>query len=377
MVDSEYHYLPKDADALGRATEARTPSLYTGEESLLGRPLPRHLSLHGPRPALEERLIQMTKSGQAVFWVGGPGEEAFSICLGMMVKKGCGPAFDYLHLHYRNTAVLIPMGLDMIEATRQILTKVTDANSMGRNFVSHYARHHANVIPVSSVVEVQYVMAPGTALMQKRHAGGDGVSVVLGGDAGAAEGDFTSCLNWSTRAQQHLPVLIIVMNNGWGISTSYKEQYGGRSLTEITAAYGIDSEVVDGNDPIASWHALQRAMQTCRVERRPYLIEARVSRLYGHSSASGANRYYDEPDCLTMFQERLLEAGVLKQDDIDRQQAQLKQELDMAVAQALAEPDPRPKTSTATRMPLARWTRFIPKISPAYRDLKEITNSKS
>jgi 2-oxoisovalerate dehydrogenase E1 component alpha subunit len=58
--------------------------------------------------AMEERCIKMSKSGEGYFWVGGPGEEAFNVCLGLQVKKGQGPAFDYLHLHYRNTASCSP-----------------------------------------------------------------------------------------------------------------------------------------------------------------------------------------------------------------------------------------------------------------------------
>src|ERR671923_2556510 len=87
----------------------------------------------------------------------------------------------------------------------------------GGNFPGHFARRDWNVIPVTSVIEVQYVMAPGTAWVQKRH-GADGITIVTGGDAGTAEGDFASCLVWSTMPGRELPVLIVVTNNCWGIS---------------------------------------------------------------------------------------------------------------------------------------------------------------
>src|SRR5205814_9834837 len=147
---------------------------------------------------MEERCIKMSKSGEAFFWVGGPGEEAFNTCLGLQVKKGFGPAFDYLHLHYRNTALMLALGMPVLDHVRQMAMTRTDPHSMGRNFVCHYAKREWNVIPVTSVVVVQYAMAPGTALAQKRF-GGEGVSIVVGGDAGTAEGDFTTCMIWSTR----------------------------------------------------------------------------------------------------------------------------------------------------------------------------------
>ena len=64
--------------------------------------------------AMEERMIKMSKSGQGHFWIGGPGEEAFNTCLGLQVKKGEGPAYDFLHLHYRNSATLVAMGAPLL-----------------------------------------------------------------------------------------------------------------------------------------------------------------------------------------------------------------------------------------------------------------------
>src|SRR4051812_44617153 len=148
--------------------------------------------------ALEERLIQMHKTGDGYFWLGGPGEEAFNVPLGLLIKKGEGPAYDYLHAHYRQSATLLAMGEPPIGALRQMKSTIYAPYSGGRNFVSHFAIKKWNVVPVSSPIEVQYTMAPGTARAQKRH-GGDGITIVTGGDAGTAEGDFASCLLWSSR----------------------------------------------------------------------------------------------------------------------------------------------------------------------------------
>src|SRR5204863_5320432 len=134
------------------------------------------------------------------------------------------------------------------------------------NFAGHFAKREWNVLPITSVIEVRHLIAPGTALMQKRH-GGDGVTIVTGGDAGTAEGDFASCLIWSTLPGRELPVLIVVMNNGWGISTAACSVHGERQIIDRGKAFGIPGEVVDGNDPVASWFALKRAMAHCRKER--------------------------------------------------------------------------------------------------------------
>jgi 2-oxoisovalerate dehydrogenase E1 component alpha subunit len=313
--------------------------LCTGRESL---PAERCLQLHRimvRARAMEERMIKMSKSGEGYFWIGGPGEEAFNACLGLQVHKGQGPSFDFLHLHYRNSATLVAMGMPLADGMRQMAMSATDPFSRGRNFPGHFANRAWNVIPVSSVIEVQYAMAPGTALVQKRQ-GGDGITIVTGGEAGTAEGDFASCMIWSTRPGQELPVLMIVTNNGWGISTPACTQHGEHWVIERGKAFGIPGEVVDGNDPVASWHAIDRAMTWCRRERRPFMLEANVSRLYGHSSSSGALRVKAEPDCIALFEERLKAAGLMDGAAIGKVHEEIKSEIEAAVDEVLKEPKP-------------------------------------
>jgi 2-oxoisovalerate dehydrogenase E1 component alpha subunit len=290
--------------------------------------------------AMEERMIKMSKSGEGYFWIGGPGEEAFNTALGLQIKKGQGPDYDFLHLHYRNSATMIAMGMPLMDGIRQMAMAWTDPHSAGRNFPSHFSMRAWNVVPVSSVIEVQFAMAPGTALVQKRH-GGDGITIVIGGDAGTAEGDFASCMLWSTRPCNELPVLMIIMNNNWGISTTHCSQHSVKNIIDRGRAFGIKGEVVDGNDPLPSWFCIERAMEYCRKERRPYMIEAKVSRLYGHSSSSGAPRSND-PDCIALFEKRLLDAGILDKHTLERVHEEAQSEADAAAEQAVSEPKPKP-----------------------------------
>lgn len=313
----------------------------SGNEALCADQCTRIHQLMVRARVLDERMIQMSKSGEGYFWIGGPGEEAFNVCLGLQLKKGCGPDYDFLHLHYRSLATLLAMGMPMLDATRQAAVRVTDPHSMGRNFLGHSALRKWNVVPVSSVVGAKFAMAPGTALVQKRR-GGDGVTVVVGGDAGSSEGDFATCMIWSTRPGQELPVLMIVMNNQWGISTPMRSQHSEQHIVDRGEPFGIPGEVVDGNDPIASWHALRRALQWCRRKRRPFMLEPQVSRLHGHSSSSGAVRVENEPDCLELWEAKLLAAGLLTRASIDELWEVARGEAAAAVQQALQEPEPTP-----------------------------------
>ena len=145
---------------------------------------------------------------------------------------------------------------------------------MGRNFSGHFAHRDWNVIPVTSVIEVQYAMAPGTALVQKRH-GGDGITIVTGGDAGTAEGDFASCLIWSTRPGREVPVLIIVTNNGWGISTPATE--AARREAHHRPRQGVRHSRRGGGRQRPGRQLArhsQRGMDYCRTKRRPFMLEA-------------------------------------------------------------------------------------------------------
>jgi 2-oxoisovalerate dehydrogenase E1 component alpha subunit len=332
--------MPSTATAFaGDGVALMAPKVFSGNESLTAE---RCLEIHRLMArcrAMEERMIKMSKSGQGYFWIGGPGEEAFNVCLGLQVKKGRGPAFDFLHLHYRNSATLVAMGMPVIESIRQMAMTATDTHSMGRNFVGHFSIRDWNVVPVTSVIEVQYTMAPGTALVQKRY-GGDGISLVTGGDAGTAQGDFASCMVWSTRPGNELPVLMIVTNNGYGISTPARTQHAEKHIIDRGKAFGIPGEVVDGNDPIASWHAVRRAMAYCRRERRPFLLEAMVSRLHGHSSSSGAALVKEEPDALTLFERKLIGAGVLDPSGAELVHDEAAAEVEAALEEVLLEAIP-------------------------------------
>lgn len=293
---------------------------------------------------LEERLITMYKQGDGYFWIGGPGEEAFNVPLGLLIDKGQGVDHDYLHLHYRSSGTLLAMGADPVDSLRQMKNTSTDPYSRGRNFAGHYSMRKWNIAPVSSPIEVQFSIAIGTARAQAKGSGAKGISIVQGGDAGTAEGDFATALVWSSRKGQELPLLMIVTNNRYGISTPYEGQHGEAQVADRGKAFGMPTAVVDGNDPEATVAALRKAIDYVRSERKPYLLEAMVSRLHGHSSASGANLVKEEVDCLKRFEEKLEEKKLLTRAQMDEMRARYTQELLEASKRVREEPQPAPGT---------------------------------
>lgn len=292
---------------------------------------------------LEERLIRMYKQSQGYFWLGGPGEEAFQVPLGLQILKGQGLDYDMLHFHYRQGPTMVTMGLDPMDAMRQMQNVATDPFSGGRNFASHYSKRAWNVIPVTSTIETQYLTAVGGGIAHARH-GGKGITIVTGGDAGTAEGDFASCLVWATRPMLPLPMLIIVTNNKVGISTPYDQQHGEKFIADRGKAFGMKTMIMNGNDVEESYFGLREAMDYVRTERKPLLLEARVSRLYGHSSATGANFVTGEEDCIATFESKLEAAGVLTRAEMDQIREKYNAEMLEMSKRVKDEPMPDPST---------------------------------
>ena len=197
--------------------------------------------------------------------------------------------------------------------------------------------------PITSTICTQFSVSIGTALAQRR-AGCTGISVVQGGDAGTAEGDFATCLVWATRPGSELPLLMIVTNNGWGISTPGHTQHGEKNVADRGKAFGMRTKTIDGNDPEVAYREIKAAMDYVRTERKPFLLEAKVSRLYGHSSSSGANFIDNEPDCLRLFEERLEARGLRTRAEADAARKVVYDRLQEEARQVKSEPFPAPES---------------------------------
>jgi 2-oxoisovalerate dehydrogenase E1 component alpha subunit len=224
-----------------------------------------------------------------------------------------------------------------------MMNKATDTSTGGRNFSNHYCYPEWNVAPVSSPIEVQYGMAIGTAWVQKKQKA-KGITIVSGGDAGTAEGDFASCLIWSSRPGNELPILITVQNNKWGISTDYGSQHGEKYIADRGKAFGMRTAVINGNDPIEAYLGLKSEMDYIRKTGKPSLVEVAVSRLYGHSSATGANFITNEVDCVKTFEDKLLKHGVIKEAEVKALRQEFEQEALQASEKARGEPAPTPES---------------------------------
>jgi 2-oxoisovalerate dehydrogenase E1 component alpha subunit len=139
-------------------------------------------------------------------------------------------------------------------------------------------------------------------------------------------------------------MLIIVTNNSWGISTPAMTQHGEKKISDRGQPFGMRTLTINGNDVEESYFALKDAIEYVRKERKPFLLESKVSRLYGHSSATGCNFVTEEEDCLVTFEAQLEVSGILSREKMNELKEQLTAEMLEISQKVKKEPLPDPST---------------------------------
>src|SRR5206468_1320381 len=164
------------------------------------------------------------------------------------------------------------------------------------------------------------------------------VSLAFTGEGGTSEGDFHEALN--TAAVWDLPVIFLIENNGYGLSTPVNEQYRCAQLADRARGYGMESVVVDGNNVLSVYDTVKGVREFCLQNRRPYLIECMTFRMRGHEEASGIKyvpqELFDQwrvKDPVKNFEQFLLAAGILTHDTLlathEEQKQRIEEELQL------------------------------------------------
>jgi 2-oxoisovalerate dehydrogenase E1 component alpha subunit len=228
--------------------------------------------------------------------------------------------------------------------------KANDPSSGGRQMPGHYGHPEHRLISVSSPVATQILHAVGIALAAKIR-GLDEVAVAIMGEGSSNQGDVHEALNFA--AIHKLPFVFVVENNGYAISVPSEKQLSLPDVALRASGYGIPGVVVDGTDVLACFAAGREAVDRARSGRGPSLIEAKVTRLTGHSSDDQQTKYRSEDDLaegrahdpLPIFRDRLRDAGVLTDEIEARLAAEIVAIVNDATDYAEAQPDPDPATA--------------------------------
>jgi 2-oxoisovalerate dehydrogenase E1 component len=248
---------------------------------------------------------------------------------------------------HRNLGVFTTRGIPLNRLFSQFQGKPSGF-TQGRDRSFHFGTQEYKIVGMISHLGPQMGVADGIALANKIRADKK-VTVVFSGDGGASEGDFHESIN--TAAVWDLPVIFVVENNGYGLSTPSNEQFKCKSFADKAIGYGIEGVTIDGNNVLKVYETVKNLAESMRENPRPILLECVTFRMRGHEEASGTKYVPKElfdvwgrKDPLTTFEKYLISEGVLTDDIIENLRAEIKKDIDSGLELAFAETLPPPNT---------------------------------
>ncbi|MDG4951476.1 dehydrogenase E1 component subunit alpha/beta [Weeksellaceae bacterium KMM 9724] len=286
---------------------------------------------------IEERMLISLRQGKISKWFSSWGQEGISV--------GCTLAMDpeeYMLTMHRNLGVFTSRDIPLRRLFSQFQGK-ENGFTKGRDRSFHFGTHDYKIVGMISHLGSQMGVADGIALANKLKKNKQ-ACLVFTGDGGASEGDFHESIN--VAAVWQLPVIFIVENNQWGLSTPSSQQFRMESFADKGIGYGIEAVSIDGNDFMEVYETVSHWAEEIRENPRPVLIECNSFRMRGHEEASGTAYYpegliesWEEKDPLPRFEAQLLENNIIDQEFIDATKA----EFEKLVMDELAIADAEPK----------------------------------
>ena len=274
---------------------------------------------------VEEKMLILLRQGKISKWFSGIGQEAISVGSTMALDQD-----EYILPMHRNLGVFTSKGVPLNRLFSQFQGKL-NGFTKGRDRSFHFGSKEHHIIGMISHLGPQMGVADGIALANKLKEN-DKVTIVFTGDGGTSEGDFHESLNIAS--VWNLPVIFIVENNGYGLSTPNSEQYNCKSFADKGVGYGMDAYTIDGNNILEVYNSVSEIKKDIIKNPRPVLLECLTFRMRGHEEASGTKYVPDElmekwaqKDPISNYENFLIESNVLSIEEINSLKSEIKEEI--------------------------------------------------
>lgn len=308
---------------------------------------------------LDQKIWALNRMGKAPFVVSSQGHEGCQVGSARALRKG----HDLVLPYYRDTGVLLALGMSAEEVLLGVFARAADPCSGGRQMPNHWGSSELGVISGSSPIATQLPHAAGLAYAAKLRRE-DRVAVSYFGEGATSKGDFHEALNFA--GIHSLPCVFICENNGYAISVPMTQESAVDDVADRAHAYGFGGVICDGNDPLDVYAATHQALRRARAGDGPTLIECKTYRFRAHTSDDDDRTYrtpeeveaWRKKDPLRQFRQYLIEQRLLPEADEVAIQAELEEEVGEAARRAEAMPFPSPET--AVRRVFARPVRPTP-----------------
>lgn len=325
---------------------------------------------------IDDKEIQLKGQNKIFFQISGAGHEALLVGAALALK----PAYDWFFPYYRDRALMLGLGMTAQEMLWSAVGAEKDPNSHGRQMPSHWGHKDLNVPSQSSCTGTQALHSVGAAEasyrasllkeLQDKVVGfkGDEVVYMSVGDGTTSEGEWWEALN--TASNLKLPVIFVVEDNGYAISTPVEVGTAGGDISKLVTGFpDLFIQKCDGTDPLASYAAFKRAVEYCRQRKGPAFIHGKVIRPYSHSLSDDEKLYRPDEerdadaaiDPIKTFAEFLMNEGIVSSEKLEALRKEVDDEVNRAADIAIETPQPAPES--------AYRNVFSPDVDPTDRQL--------
>jgi 2-oxoisovalerate dehydrogenase E1 component len=285
---------------------------------------------------IEEKMLVLLRQGKISKWFSGIGQEAISVGATLALDED-----EWIMPLHRNLGVFTTRNMPLHKLFLQWQGRA-QGYSKGRERSFHFGTKEHHICGMISHLGPQLAIADGVALAHKLRSEGK-VSLAFTGDGGTSEGDFHEALN--VAAVWDLPVIFLIENNGYGLSTPINEQYRCKNLVDRAYGYGMEGVQIDGNNLLTVYDTVKGIREYCIRNQKPYLIECMTFRMRGHEEASGTKyvpkelfEMWAEKDPVVNFEQYLIGKDIISRDKVNTLKDEIRQYIDEELSTGFSVP---------------------------------------